>query len=200
MEKSQTNSPQLNSLRKFEYQKTAVYAGNFPPGEMIAIRPVCENLGIDRRWQQQKIQSDSGLSQLGGMYKSTGSDGKAYEMYCLPPDAFQEWLWKLGPMDNMNVALYEDYKKGLVVHLLLMLKISLDEIKRLRGVEQEFMYLREEVREMIESDDAGKKYNKMAKEHFYNKMAKEHFKSMQSLKQKITARISKDPDQLQIDF
>lgn len=144
-------SPQLNILNEYEFEKTAVMAGITPLGEMIAIRPICENLGIDRKWQQDKIKSDPSIGSVGGMVKVLASDNKKYDMYCLPPSAFQEWLWSLSPTDTkMNVEVWESYKKGLVIHLLMMLKISLNEIVRLREVEVKYLELEESLKKSAE--------------------------------------------------
>jgi len=59
-------SPQLGFLQEYEFSKTHVLAGISPLGEMIAIRPVCENMGIDRKWQQDKIKANPHLSSVGG--------------------------------------------------------------------------------------------------------------------------------------
>lgn len=125
----ENQSPQLGFLQEFEYSKTPVLAGISPLGEMIAIKPICENLGIDRKWQQDKIKSDPYLNSVGGMCKMVSKDGKKYDMYCLPPAAFNKWLFSLTATEKMNVGIWEEYKQGLVIYILTMLKISLDKIQ-----------------------------------------------------------------------
>lgn len=64
-------------------------------------------------------------------------------MVCLPPAVFQNWLWNLSTTsDKFNFKLWEEYKKGLVMHLLMMLKLSLDEIQKSRSVRQIFDQLK----------------------------------------------------------
>ena len=184
-----TPSPQLGLLQDYEFEKTPVLAGIVPPGEMIAIRPICENLGIDRKWQQERIQQHKQWSQLGGFANVVAADKKQREMYCLPPAAFQEWIWSLTATENMNKELWEKYKKGLVIYLLMMLKISLDEIERLHGVETRLDLLTADVVEMIEADDEGKDFSKKAKGKF---------SEVREIKKRILARLSVDPNQLQI--
>ncbi len=135
--KNQT-SPQLGILKEFEYEKTRVFAGISPLGEMVAIKQVCENLSIDRKWQQDKIKSDPYLSSVGGMVKIVASDGKSYPTYCLPAMDFHMWLWNITPTAKMNLAVWESYKRGLVKHLMQMLKISLDEIQKNSRVKETF--------------------------------------------------------------
>mgnify|MGYP003648522396 CR=1 FL=1 len=136
------SSPQLGFLEEFEFSETRVLAGISPLGEMIAIRPVCENLGIDRKWQQDKIKANPKLSSVGGMVKVLSKDGKKYDMYCLPPVPFQNWLWSLNPKsENFNMSVWEEYKKGLVMYLLMMLKMSLDELQKTAQIKEAFSEL-----------------------------------------------------------
>ena len=164
-----TNSPQLGFLQEYEYSETLVLAGISPLGEMIAIRPICENLGIDRKWQQDKIKSDPYLSSTGGMVKVIAQDGKSREMYCLPPLAIQEWLYNLTASENMNVEVLNEYKKGLVVHLLMMLKVSLDEIQRLRSIEKKYQSLKSKVGMMMSIEEQAAEARIISRERSYEK-------------------------------
>ena len=187
----QKTSPQFGILGEYEYQKTAVLAANSPLGEMIAIRPICENLGIDRKWQQDKIKNDPTLGPTGGMVKSVSSDGKLRDMYCLPPVSIQHWLWTLTATENINVGLWEEYKKGLVLHLLTMLKISMDEINRLRNVETRYNRLKAEFFEYVQETEEGKDLNKRAKEKW---------KSSNERKVRIMDILSEDDNQLTLIY
>lgn len=134
---------QLNSLQEFEFSKTPVMAGNTHTGEMIALRPCVENLGLNWSGQLQVIRRNPKLDQLCVSVKAIGSDGKKYEMICLPPASFQDWLWSLAPnSDNFNTLLWEEYKKGLVMYLLMMLKMSLDELEKNQAMTNSFRELR----------------------------------------------------------
>src|SRR5690606_7476011 len=151
---NQNTSPRLELLQKFEFQKTPVMAGICPTGEMIALRPCVENLGLDWSGQLKVIKSSEAFGQLWTSVKAISQDGKTRDMVCLPPHAFQDWLWALNPKsDSFNVELWEQYKKGLVVHLLMMLKISLDEIKRLRRIEKLYHEQKLMVDELIGYND-----------------------------------------------
>ena len=65
--------------------------------QMIAIRPICEALGIDAKVQRQKIQEDEDLNSVGVLSTSTGADGKKYEMLCLPVRYIFGWLFTINP-------------------------------------------------------------------------------------------------------
>ena len=165
------SQPQLNLLQEFEVEKTAVMAGLMTTGEAIALRPICENLGIDWSSQHKKIQRDGVFDQLWSPQKSIGKDGKKYEMLCLPPVPFQEWLYSLSDVksENLNKPLLLSYQKGLVIQLMIMLKISLDEIERLRAIEGNFVELAKNVRELIDKDEEGRNLSAQSKAAFKDK-------------------------------
>ncbi len=120
-------------------------------GEMIALKQVCENLGISRRWQQEKLKSDPYFSSVGRMEKILAKDGKSYMTYCLPAMDMHMWLWNLNPIANMNFEVWESYKKGLVKHILAMLKMSLDKIQEMaseNGVLKDVQNITVRIREM----------------------------------------------------
>lgn len=137
MKNDENEYTQLEPLQKFEFAKTSHLAGIVHTVEMIAIRPCVENLGLNWSGALQAIKRDNKLSQLCVPVKAMANDGKMRDMICLPPAQYQEWLWSLSSQSlNFNVGLWEQYKKGLVLHLMLMLKISLNEIMRLRNIER----------------------------------------------------------------
>jgi hypothetical protein len=148
--KNQNMHTQFNYLQDFEFSKTAVMAGNTHTGEMVAIRPCVENLGLNWSGQLQNIKRNSKLDQLCVPIKSIALDGKSREMICLPALVFQDWLCSLSPKsENFNIELWEQYKNGLVIHLITMLKISLDEIQRLRSIEKKYNSLKSKVGMML---------------------------------------------------
>lgn len=51
---------------------------------MIPVKPICEALGIAYQPQMQKLKEDEDLSSVITLSMITGSDGKQYEMVCLP--------------------------------------------------------------------------------------------------------------------
>lgn len=77
--------------------------------QLVAIRPICEALGIDRKRQQDKIKEHPIQSAVGGLKPLTGADGKQYEMFCLPLEYIFGWLFTINPA-NVN----EEAKEGLV--------------------------------------------------------------------------------------
>jgi uncharacterized tellurite resistance protein B-like protein len=65
--------------------------------QLVAIKPICQALGIDHKSQWQKIKDDEDLSSAGMLYATTGADGKQYEMYCLPIRYIFGWLFSINP-------------------------------------------------------------------------------------------------------
>gem|GEM_PF-2351137 len=95
--------------------------------------------------------------------KASGADGKSYEMMCLSAPVFQDWLCSLSPKsENFNIELWEQYKKGLVIHLLIMLKVSLDEIQRLRSLEKKYNSLKSKVGMILNIEDEVKELRKIS--------------------------------------
>jgi hypothetical protein len=181
MEKQENQCPQLNSLEEFEFLKTAVIAGNMSIGEMIALKPIVENLGLDWSGQLKRLKREDPNNQLWTYQKSPSVDQKSYDMVCMSPVNIQNWLYGFQLSNNLNVSLLEDYKKGLVVHLLMMLKISLEEVQRLRGIEQEFQSIKCLVYEFVKETDDGQ---------YHNALSKEKFRSAKNLKTALYDRLN----------
>lgn len=67
----------------------------------VPIKPICDALGIDDKSQRSKIQVVEILASVGVLATSTGTDGKNYEMFCLPLQYVYGWLFTINPK---NVA------------------------------------------------------------------------------------------------
>jgi len=64
-------------------------------GVFIAIKPICEALGIDWPAQRRKLTDDRILSSVVVMMTTTGADGKQYEMVTLPLEYIFGWLFTI---------------------------------------------------------------------------------------------------------
>ncbi len=135
--------PQLEILNRYEFHETTVLAGISAIGEMIALKPIVENLGLDWSAQLRVIKNDYKMNQLWSNMKAVGADGKLREMICMNPYNFNDWLHELNPKsENLNVGLLQEYRKGLVLHLMMMLKISLDELQKSSSIKESFLELK----------------------------------------------------------
>lgn len=190
MIKQETVRPQLNNLQEFEFEKTLVYAGVVTTTEYIGLKPVCENLGLDWPSQLKRIKRDERQNQLWSFAKVIADDGKSREMVVMKPLDFQDWLYNLNVTEDSKIQLWSSYKQNLVLYLLEMLKVSMDEVLRLRGIETDFNYFKVDVTAYIDAHNAGKEYTKSAKEKF---------KEANGLEKKLLERMQNiNPNQLKL--
>lgn len=61
----------------------------------VAIKPICEALGVDANGQNQRIKRDEILSQLRVQVHATGRDSKQYKMDCLPLKYTFGWIFTI---------------------------------------------------------------------------------------------------------
>lgn len=66
----------------------------------IAVKPICEALGIDYSSQLQKLKNDPILSSTMGLSTTVGADGKEREMQTIPFMYVFGWLFNI---DSRNV-------------------------------------------------------------------------------------------------
>ena len=67
--------------------------------EVVPLKPICEALGIAWQSQHEKLKSDGFLSSVISLSVTTGSDGKRYEMVCLPYRYVFGWLFTINPQN-----------------------------------------------------------------------------------------------------
>jgi hypothetical protein len=77
--------------------------------KLVPIKPICEALGVDVDSQRKKINEDEILGLVAVLSTATGSDGKQYEMFCLPYKFIFGWLFTINPK---NVK--EEAKEGVI--------------------------------------------------------------------------------------
>jgi len=66
----------------------------------VAIKPICDALGIASNKQIERIKEDPILGSVGTLEVSTGADGKQYEMFTIPFKFVFGWLFRI---DSRNV-------------------------------------------------------------------------------------------------
>ena len=59
----------------------------------VAMKPICENIGIQWESQYNRIRRDDVLNSVIFMMNMTGSDSKNYQMICLPIEYLNGWLF-----------------------------------------------------------------------------------------------------------
>lgn len=80
---------------------------------LVPIKPICQAIGIDFEGQRQRIQRDRRLSSVAFKIKATGTDGKLYDMLCLPLQYTYGWLFSIessmvAPNAREQVEKYQD--------------------------------------------------------------------------------------------
>lgn len=63
--------------------------------QFVAIRPICEALGVDPEGQRQRIERDEILGPVACLIKSVAADGKCREMYAIPYCYVFGWLFSI---------------------------------------------------------------------------------------------------------
>ena len=61
--------------------------------KLVPVKPICAAVGVDFEGQRQRIERDEILSSVAFVIKATGTDGKSYEMLCLPFKYVFGWLF-----------------------------------------------------------------------------------------------------------
>ncbi|MBB1485790.1 phage antirepressor N-terminal domain-containing protein [Oceanospirillum sediminis] len=78
----------------------------------VAIKPICENMGIQWHAQRKRIQRDEVLSSVESIMDSTAADGKNYKYTCLPLEFINGWLFgvdtnRVKPEIRENILQYK---------------------------------------------------------------------------------------------
>ena len=61
----------------------------------VAMRPIVEGIGLDWKVQHRKLVSTKKFSH--GHMTTTGTDGKKYQMLCIPLRKLNGWLFSINP-------------------------------------------------------------------------------------------------------
>ncbi len=93
----------LNAKEIAKVNNVAIMAGN-DAKRLVPIKPICEALGIEFAPQYQKLKDDEDLSSVITLSITTGADGKAYEMVCLPMEFIFGWSFTINPKNVKQEA------------------------------------------------------------------------------------------------
>jgi len=72
----------------------------------VAIKPICEALGIAYKHHSQYIREHKIYSQLGRLCESVAADGKIRKMLCLPETLIYGWIANINS-DNEDLLKYQ---------------------------------------------------------------------------------------------
>lgn len=96
-----------NSIKEFlEFNDTPMYFTLVDGEWWIALKPICEALGVDWKNQNERLQKDTMLGLLYSKQSIVGSHGKERKMICLPEFYVYGWLFQI----NSDSPLLQEYK------------------------------------------------------------------------------------------
>jgi hypothetical protein len=72
--------------------------------QMVAIKPICEILGVDYEAQRQRIYRDEILNSTACIIKAVAADNKEREMVCLPRFYMFGWLFTIDASKVNDIA------------------------------------------------------------------------------------------------
>lgn len=84
--------------------------------KLVPVKPICQALGVDFAAQKEKIEKDEILGSVVGLSPTTGSDGKTYEMFCIPLEFVFGWLFTINPSNVKEEARHSVIQYKLACH------------------------------------------------------------------------------------
>lgn len=117
-----------NQLVEIPFRKNVLRAVKVDDAVYVAMRPVCECIGID--WASQSVKLNNEIAKFSCCdIATTGSDGKTYIMLCIPLNKLNGWLFSINPnkvrpairdtlisyQEECFTALYEYFTTGSAV-------------------------------------------------------------------------------------
>jgi len=96
------------SIEKFlEFNGKSIFFVQKDGKHWIAVKPICEVLGVTYNMQRERIKRDEILSQLHLNLGVVAADGKIRKMVCLPEKYIYGWLFGIQSKSNRLI----EYKK-----------------------------------------------------------------------------------------
>lgn len=83
----------MNTVQTIQFYNQQIITVKQDDVVYTAMKPICDNIGLQWEAQRQRISRDEVLDSVACMIKATGNDGKNYEMLCLPIDYLNGWLF-----------------------------------------------------------------------------------------------------------
>ncbi|MFC2278379.1 MAG: phage antirepressor N-terminal domain-containing protein, partial [Cardiobacterium hominis] len=82
-----------NTIQTVEFHGQTLITISHDGKHYVAMRPICENIGLNWRGQNERIVRHEVLNAVARVMRSTGNDGKEYSMLCLPLEYLNGWLF-----------------------------------------------------------------------------------------------------------
>lgn len=98
------------NLEVFKFENADLQIVHEQPGKIfLVMKPICDALSLDWHSQHRNISDDPVLNSIVRKIRTTGADGKQYEMICLPLDYLNGWLFKI------NANRYKGDRRDLII-------------------------------------------------------------------------------------
>jgi hypothetical protein len=95
----------MNNMKKYlDFNGTQIPFALIDGKYWVAIKPICEALGVDYIRQFKNLKSDEILGQLLSKQTITGADDKLYKMISLPERYVYGWIFSLQSKSEALVA------------------------------------------------------------------------------------------------
>jgi hypothetical protein len=86
----------MKHLEKYlEFNKSKVYFVSVNGVWWVAIKPICDALGVDYEGQRKNLQEDKILGQLPSIQTVVGADGRLRKMVCVPEFFVYGWIFSI---------------------------------------------------------------------------------------------------------
>lgn len=126
----------------------------------VAIKPICQALGIDVDSQRKRLNDDPILSSVTVLSTATGTDGKSYEMVTIPFKYVFGWLFRI---DSRNVK--EEAREAVLKYQVMCYDVLYDHFTSYADfVEQKQRIIDETLTEFEVARDGYKSANSKMKE------------------------------------
>ncbi len=147
---------------------TEIYAVVNNEGKtLVPVKPVCVALGVVPSTQIRHLKNAPLLSSVVALETTTGSDGKCYEMVCLPVEYIFGWLFSISPAnvaESARAALVKYQKECydvLFTHFYGKVRLideitqkEADLLARKKAASEDILTLKREIREIEQQLDS----------------------------------------------
>lgn len=96
-----------NSVLTVPFHNAELYVIEHNEVPYVAVKPICEAIGVDAEAQRVRIARHPVLSSVAFVTKATGSDGKSYDMLMLPLDKLNGFLFGINANRIQNQEVRE---------------------------------------------------------------------------------------------
>lgn len=96
------------NIEVFKFEKSDLQIVREQSGRILVVmKPICDALCLDWQAQHKLITADPVLNSTISVTETVGADGKPREMFCLPLDYLNGWLFKINANRYKNDYRYE---------------------------------------------------------------------------------------------